>query len=146
MYIWSKRLSKPGIEPGTSIVSVLYATDLATKGWRNSDENDVNKYLVLSVGNTDENQDSGMEISNGESSTSEISPDNENPPKYSDLNGGTDSENNDCDKTVRMFKFTVVNSYGTAEIDSRLVDDGNPLKLNSKFYDQSYVLLKWAIG
>ena len=76
-----------------------------------------------------------MEISNGESSTSEITPDDENPPKYSDINGDeNDSGTNICDKTVRMFKFTVVNSYGTAEVDSKLVDDGNPLKMNSKYY------------
>ena len=34
----------------------------------------------------------------------------------------------------RLVKFTMVNSYGSAEMDYKIKEDGAPLKLNSKFY------------
>ena len=34
----------------------------------------------------------------------------------------------------RLVKFTMVNSYGSAEMDYKIKEDGAPLKLNSKFH------------
>ena len=72
-----------------------------------------------------------MEISNGDSTNSNSS-DNENN-KFSDINGQTDSDK-ELEKPRKLFKFSIVNSYGTAEMEQKLKDDDNPLKLSSKLF------------
>lgn len=76
-------------------------------------------------------EDSGMEISTGDSTNSDNSPDNETN-KFSDINGQTDSDK-EAEKPRRLFRFSIVNSYGTAEMDYKLIDDDCPLKLNGKY-------------
>lgn len=72
-----------------------------------------------------------MEVSNGNSTNSDTSTDNETS-KFSDINGQTDSDK-ETEKPCRLFKFSIVNSYGTAEMEHKLADDDNPLKLSSKY-------------
>ena len=36
------------------------------------------------------------------------------------------------DSPPRMFKFEIVNSYGTSEVQ-KISDDGKPIKFNSRF-------------
>ncbi|KAK3578660.1 hypothetical protein CHS0354_002964 [Potamilus streckersoni] len=87
--------------------------------------------------------DTGMEVSNCEDSSNNIT----DEEKCSDFINGSDqtSENSeDCVRTdnfkpPRLFKFTLVNSYGNADMDYKLNDDGKPLKLNSR----SYVAVDW---
>ena len=74
-----------------------------------------------------------MEISNGEETGSDITPDEEkSSAKSSDMNGEED-ENASEEFCPRLFKFTAVNSYGSAELDNKFKDDGKPLKLNGKW-------------
>ncbi|XP_060587282.1 ubiquitin carboxyl-terminal hydrolase 4-like [Ruditapes philippinarum] len=87
---------------------------------------------VVCNGVRDTGDDSGMEVSNGDSTNSENSSDNENN-KFSDINGQTDSDK-EIEKPRKLFKFSVVNSYGTAEMDNKFKDDDNPLKLSSHMY------------
>lgn len=75
-------------------------------------------------------EDSGMEVSNGDSTTSETSSDADNC-KFSDINGQSDSDK-EIEPPPRLFKFSIVNSYGNSEMDYKLRDDGKPLRLNSE--------------
>ena len=86
----------------------------------------------------DSSDDSGMEISNGESTTSDESPDQISgkiePCQDDESRGNEDKglKNGVTKPPPRMFKLCVVNSYGTAEMEYKLKDDGAPVKLNSK--------------
>ena len=75
-------------------------------------------------------EDSGMEVSNSDCTTSETSSETDNC-KFSDINGHSDSDK-EIEPPPRLFKFSIVNSYGNAEMDYKLKDDGTPLRLNSK--------------
>ncbi|KAL4226967.1 Ubiquitin carboxyl-terminal hydrolase 15 [Mactra antiquata] len=83
-------------------------------------------------GDSGNGDDSGMEISNGESTTSETSSDVDNG-KFSDINGQSDSDK-EIEPTPRLFKFSIVNSYGNSEMDYKLKDDGSSLKIGSRMY------------
>ena len=74
-----------------------------------------------------------MEISNGEETGSDVTPDEEkSSEKSSDING-EDGENTSEECSPRLFKFTAVNSYGSAELDNKFKDNGKPLKLNGGY-------------
>ena len=75
-----------------------------------------------------------MEISNGEDTgRSDITPDSDkSSARSSDMNGEEEENSSEEIKPPRLFKFTSVNSYGSAELDNKFKDDGKPLKLNGK--------------
>ena len=74
-----------------------------------------------------------MEISNGEETESDVTPDEEKSSgKSSDINGD-DEEHTSEEISPRLFKFTAVNSYGSAELDNKFKDNGQPLKLNGGY-------------
>lgn len=78
--------------------------------------------------------DQGMEISNGEETGSDVTPDDEkSSARSSDMNGEDENSSEEV-KSPRLFRFTVVNSYGSAELDNKFKDDGKPLKLNGRMY------------
>lgn len=84
-------------------------------------------------------EDQGMEISNGEETGSDITPDEEkssakSSAKSSDMNGEDEENSSEEVKAPRLFRFTAVNSYGSAELDNKFKDDGKPLKLNGRMY------------
>ncbi|WAR25185.1 UBP4-like protein [Mya arenaria] len=85
---------------------------------------------------TDSSDDSGMEISNGESTTSEDTQDSDIsskvPAVFTEQNVETVAPK--VKQPPKMFRFSVVNSYGTAEMEYKLKDDGRPLKLSSRMY------------
>lgn len=89
----------------------------------------------------DSSEDSGMEVSNGESTTSDDTPDSDGLGKVTTVNGENienGSSTVGCERiSPKLFKFSVVNSYGTAELDHKLQDDGKSLKLKGEF------LLQW---
>ena len=86
--------------------------------------------LLFSVQQSDDDQ--GMEISNGEETGSDITPDDEkSSARSSDMNGEDENSSEEA-KSPRLFRFTVVNSYGSAELDNKFKDDGKPLKLNGR--------------
>ena len=86
--------------------------------------------LLFSVQQSDDDQ--GMEISNGEETGSDVTPDDEkSSARSSDMNG-EDENSSEETKAPRLFRFTVVNSYGSAELDNKFKDDGKPLKLNGR--------------
>jgi len=84
----------------------------------------------------DSSDDSGMEVSNGDSVTSDDTPDSDTG-KHT-VNNIQENVNNgsntvvQSEKIPRLFKFSLVNSYGTAELDYKITDDGKPIKLNGK--------------
>ena len=78
-------------------------------------------------------EDQGMEISNGEDTGSDITPDSDkSSARSSDMNGEEEENSSEEIKAPRLFKFTSVNSYGSAELDNKFKDDEKPLKLNGK--------------
>ncbi|XP_041349901.1 ubiquitin carboxyl-terminal hydrolase 15-like isoform X2 [Gigantopelta aegis] len=50
-----------------------------------------------------------------------------------------EEETREEEKFRRMFTFTAVNSYGSTELDTKLKDDGHPLKLTAR----TYVAVDW---
>ena len=52
-------------------------------------------------------------------------------PAYNEKWWDSDKE---LEKPRKLFKFSIVNSYGTAEMEQKLKDDDNPLKLSSKLF------------
>ena len=80
-----------------------------------------------------------MEISNGEETGSDVTPDSDkSSARSSDMNG-EEEENSEEMKPPRLFKFTSVNSYGSAELDNKFKDDEKPLKLNG---NNNFLFLK----
>lgn len=77
-----------------------------------------------------------MEVSNGDSVTSDDTQESDFSGKnfvnnlQENLNNGSSTV--ESEKIRRLFKFSLVNSYGTAEMEYKLKDDGKPLKINGK--------------
>lgn len=54
-------------------------------------------------------------------------------------NADNETEENENQFVHRLFRFTPVNSYGTAAVDNRMDESGKPLKLTS----QTYIAVDW---
>ena len=56
-----------------------------------------------------------------------------------DINGDINGHEKTEKKAPLMFKFTLVNSYGSTEISNKLSQDGQALKLSNR----TYVAVDW---
>ena len=109
--------------------------------------------FLLSVQQSDEDQgvqqsdeDQIMEISNGDETGSDITPDSDkSSARSSDMNGEDEDNSSEEIKAPRLFKFTAVNSYGSAELDNKFKDDGKPLRLNGNGLS-CYTVKKHSFG
>ncbi|KAL3853771.1 hypothetical protein ACJMK2_017284 [Sinanodonta woodiana] len=89
--------------------------------------------LVLSIYLREQSDDSSNNVTDEEKGSDSISGSDQTSEN------SEDSVKTDNVKPPRLFRFTLVNSYGNTDMDYKLNDDGKPLKLNSK----SYVAVDW---
>ncbi|XP_067683901.1 ubiquitin carboxyl-terminal hydrolase 15-like isoform X1 [Haliotis asinina] len=78
---------------------------------------------------------------NGEVSSMDtnVSDDELETDRAAETMGEDEEEEEEEDGPRRLFTFSQVNSYGSSELDGKLLDDGRPLKLTSK----TYIALDW---
>ncbi|XP_021342964.1 ubiquitin carboxyl-terminal hydrolase 15-like [Mizuhopecten yessoensis] len=125
--------------------------------WKDEEEqdgqmSDCNKGKDNKQVNSDEEitKENGMAVENkqkqvnGEANEMEISAANGNKESETDDKQTISSENTDTSAVANiepppLFKFRMVNSYGSAEIDHKLKNDGNPLRLHNR----THIAVDW---
>ncbi|KAL5013386.1 hypothetical protein ScPMuIL_007656 [Solemya velum] len=118
-------------------VRYLNVEESTGKWWITADEN------ITDTANDYDGDTEPSLLDHSESNGMEVSSDDCEPTPSSE-DASDEFEDNDQDEETnsvcpRLFKLTLVNSYGTAELDTKLKDDDTSLKLNSR----SYIAIDW---